>query len=204
MSWTVTHRLSTCEDINGVQWTFKALQIKCLSQGMEVDEFTHKRLSLQEYVNVSVRCLAKSRKNDSIDGPSHTARLTSLRDQKTLCKLHMDEPGTALSCLKHSQIMGMFLFLLFFLFYSAQFCSKGVLWSQCLQSFVAAFLLWVGREGYIEVKRGKIEQLSSKKSNVFFSLCARIMLPLHLDHNDSQSLAWTTTMGIPFSYFCYY
>lgn len=132
------------------------------------------------------------------DGPSHTAPFTSLRDQKTLCELHMGEPGTALSYLKHSQIIG----CSFFFFYSAQFCKsrvKSVLWSQCLQCFVAAFLLWVGREGYIEVDSRwvRLNYSLQEEKNIVFQLMCQDYAAITF---SSQSLVWTTTMGIPFSY----
>lgn len=78
-----------------------------------------------------------------IDGPNLIAPLTSLRERKTLHKLHMDSPGL-LSLISYiHEMMGMC-----FISYYAQFCSESVSWSQCLQCFVAAFLLWEWREGY--------------------------------------------------------
>lgn len=102
------------------------------------------------------------------------------------------------------------MFVLFFS-YSAQFCSESVSWSQCLQCFVAAFLLWrvggwVGRV-YREVKRGKVFSRGNEccfSANVSALWCHYI-----LEEDDSQSVVWTSRQWaflfffFFFFYFCY-
>lgn len=115
-----------------------------------------------------------------INGPNHTAPLTSLRDQKTLQTAHA-LAWTALFSLKHYEIMGPTFS------YSAQFCRETVTWSQCLQCFVAAFLLQVGLVWVCEeVKMGDIIVFFWGMNVVFQLMCKRycaITFWIKMTHN---------------------